>query len=133
VCRRTERDGRYRPGSRRVLAGTLAGAYQPDHVPDLAVAPDANIYEVQNNGNWYDFDFMLGVVMAFGGGAGGDTALAGRYRPPGPSLGGCVALMGLVDHLLVVWLSSTKITRCRPREQPDPDSPHIERRRHHLQ
>jgi hypothetical protein len=26
--------------------------------------PDVNIYEVQNNGNWYDFGFMLGVVMA---------------------------------------------------------------------
>jgi hypothetical protein len=74
--------------------------------------PDVNIYEVQNNGNWYGCAFMLGVVMAFGGGAGGGTALAGRYRRAGPSLGGCVALMGLVDHLLVVWLSSTKITRC---------------------
>ena len=36
--------------------------------------PDVNIYEVQNNGNWYDFGFMLGVAMAFGGGAGGGTA-----------------------------------------------------------
>jgi hypothetical protein len=42
--------------------------------------PDVNIYEVQNNGNWYDFGFMLGVSMAFGGGAGGGTASAGRYR-----------------------------------------------------
>ena len=41
---------------------------------------DVNIYEVQNNGNWYDFGFMLGVSMAFGGGAGGGTASAGRYR-----------------------------------------------------
>jgi hypothetical protein len=41
---------------------------------------DVNIYEVQNNGNWYDFGFMLGVAMAFGGGAGGGTASAGRYR-----------------------------------------------------
>src|SRR5829696_4238575 len=45
--------------------------------------PDVNIYEVQNNGNWYDFGFMLGVVMAFGGGAGGGTASAGRYRRRG--------------------------------------------------
>jgi hypothetical protein len=42
--------------------------------------PDVNVYEVQNNGNWYDFGFMLGVSMAFGGGAGGGTASAGRYR-----------------------------------------------------
>ena len=45
--------------------------------------PDVNIYEVQNNGNWYDFGFMLGVAMAFGGGAGGGTASAGRYRQRG--------------------------------------------------
>ena len=42
--------------------------------------PDVNIYEVQNNGNWYDFGFMLGVAMAFGGSAGGGSASAGRYR-----------------------------------------------------
>jgi len=41
---------------------------------------DVNIYEVQNNGNWYDFGFMLGVAMALGGGAGGGSASAGRYR-----------------------------------------------------
>ena len=45
--------------------------------------PDVNIYEVQNNGNWYDFGFMLGVAMALGGGAGGGTASAGRYRRRG--------------------------------------------------
>jgi len=39
-----------------------------------------NIYEVQNNGNWYDFGFMLGVAAAFGGGAGGGSASAGRVR-----------------------------------------------------
>jgi hypothetical protein len=45
--------------------------------------PDVNIYEVQNSGNWYDFGFMLGVAMALGGGAGGGTASAGRYRRRG--------------------------------------------------
>jgi hypothetical protein len=45
--------------------------------------PDINIYEVQNNGNWYDFGFMSGVAMAFGGGAGGGTASAGRYHRRG--------------------------------------------------
>ena len=44
---------------------------------------DVNVYEVQNNGNWYDFGFMLGVAMAFGGGAGGGSASAGRYRRRG--------------------------------------------------
>jgi hypothetical protein len=32
-----------------------------------------NIYEVHNNGNWYDFGFMLGVSCAFSG-----TARSGR-------------------------------------------------------
>jgi hypothetical protein len=41
---------------------------------------EVNIYEVQNNGNWYDFGFMLGVATAFGGGAGGSSASAGRVR-----------------------------------------------------
>jgi hypothetical protein len=42
--------------------------------------PEVNIYEVQNNGNWYDFGFVLGIAMAFGGGAGGSSASAGRAR-----------------------------------------------------
>jgi hypothetical protein len=29
------------------------------------------MYEVHNNGGWYDFGFVLGVMIAFGGGAGG--------------------------------------------------------------
>lgn len=27
-----------------------------------------NIYEVHNNGNWYDFGFVLGAGILFGGG-----------------------------------------------------------------
>jgi hypothetical protein len=41
---------------------------------------EVNIYEVQNNGNWYDSGFMLGVAIALGGGAGGGSASAGRVR-----------------------------------------------------
>ncbi len=39
---------------------------------------DVNIYEVANNGNWYDFGFMLGVSMVFSGGAGGGAAARRR-------------------------------------------------------
>ena len=28
---------------------------------------DVNVYEVNNNGNWYDFGFMLGVATVFSG------------------------------------------------------------------
>jgi hypothetical protein len=34
-----------------------------------------NIYEVYNNGNWYDFGFVLGAGILFGGGLAGS-----RYR-----------------------------------------------------
>lgn len=39
---------------------------------------DVGIYEIHNNGGWYDFGFLLGASAAFGGGAGG--AYAGRRR-----------------------------------------------------
>lgn len=29
---------------------------------------DVNVYEVHNNGNWYDFGFVLGAGILFGGG-----------------------------------------------------------------
>jgi hypothetical protein len=32
---------------------------------------NVNFYEVNNNGNWYDFGFVLGAGILFGGGAGG--------------------------------------------------------------
>jgi hypothetical protein len=39
-----------------------------------------NIYEVHNNGNWYNFGFMIGVSAAFSGAAGSGAA-AGSRRP----------------------------------------------------
>ncbi len=30
-----------------------------------------HMYEVHNNGNWYNFGYLLGVVITFGGGGGG--------------------------------------------------------------
>ena len=32
---------------------------------------NVNVYEVHNSGNWYDFGFMLGICIIFGGGAKG--------------------------------------------------------------
>jgi len=32
---------------------------------------NVNVYEVYNNGNWYDFGFMLGICLIFGSGAHG--------------------------------------------------------------
>ncbi len=30
-----------------------------------------SVYEVHNNGGWYDFGFILGLMIALGGGGGG--------------------------------------------------------------
>ncbi len=30
-----------------------------------------NVYEVHNNGNWYDFGFVFGLSMSFGGSGAG--------------------------------------------------------------
>lgn len=39
---------------------------------------DVSVYEVANNGNWYDFGFFLGVAMSLGGSGGGAGARARR-------------------------------------------------------
>jgi hypothetical protein len=41
---------------------------------------NVNIYEVHNNGNWYNFGFMLGVACVFSGGAGAGNTATGRRR-----------------------------------------------------
>jgi predicted small secreted protein len=38
---------------------------------------DVTIYEVANDGNWYDFGYVLGLMVAFGG-AAGSRSVAGR-------------------------------------------------------
>ena len=37
-----------------------------------------DMYEVHNNGGWYNFGFLLGVIIIFGGSGGG--AARGRRR-----------------------------------------------------
>ena len=41
---------------------------------------DVGIYEIHNNGRWYDFGFMLGVSIVFSGTAGSGSAPARRRR-----------------------------------------------------
>ena len=41
---------------------------------------NVNVYEVQNNGNWYDFGFMLGVACAFSSGGWAGTTGTRRTR-----------------------------------------------------
>ncbi|GAB4253479.1 MAG: hypothetical protein Kow00129_14520 [Thermoleophilia bacterium] len=35
---------------------------------------DVTIYEVANNGSWYNFGYLLGVMLFWGGGGGGTAA-----------------------------------------------------------
>ena len=41
---------------------------------------NVNIYEVNNNGNWYDFGFMLGIAMVFSGPASSGRTASRRTR-----------------------------------------------------
>jgi len=41
---------------------------------------DVNVYEVNNNGNWYDFGFMLGIAMVFSGPASSGRTASRRTR-----------------------------------------------------
>jgi len=41
---------------------------------------DVNIYAVPNNGNWYDFGYVLGVMVAFSGPANQVSAAGRRGR-----------------------------------------------------
>jgi hypothetical protein len=40
-----------------------------------------NIYEVHNNGNWYNFGFMIGVSATFSGIGRSGAAAGSRHRP----------------------------------------------------
>ncbi|MDA3937638.1 MAG: hypothetical protein PF636_12455, partial [Actinomycetota bacterium] len=40
---------------------------------------NVTIYEVSNNGGWYNFGYLLGVMMFWGGGGGG-AARGSRWR-----------------------------------------------------
>lgn len=42
---------------------------------------NVGIYEPHNNGKWYNFGFVLGLMMVFGGNSGAGTA-AGKQMSP---------------------------------------------------
>ena len=69
-------------GSTEAGAGFWMGLWHGFIVPVTFIislfTDDVNIYEVNNNGNWYDFGFVLGLSMSLGGSAGGSAARARR-------------------------------------------------------
>lgn len=69
------------PGDHGV-AGFWRGVWQGFIAPFVFVVSlfekDLNIYEVHNNGAWYNFGFLFGLACFFGG--GGNRAAARRLR-----------------------------------------------------
>ena len=65
-------------------AGFWLGLWQGLIVPVTFVislfTDQVSIYEVHNNGNWYDFGYVLGLSCAFGGGAGSGSLARRRSR-----------------------------------------------------
>jgi hypothetical protein len=62
-------------GSGEDPAGFLLGLWHGIILPITFVislfTDDVSVYEIANNGNWYDFGFFLGVMMSLGGGGAG--------------------------------------------------------------
>lgn len=52
-------------------SGLWHGAISPVTFVISLFSDNVNVYEVYNSGNWYDFGFMFGVSIIFGGGARG--------------------------------------------------------------
>jgi hypothetical protein len=42
--------------------------------------PDVGIYEIHNNGAWYNLGFLLGIVVPLSGGARAGASLPPRNR-----------------------------------------------------
>jgi hypothetical protein len=64
------------------IAGFWVGLWQGFIAPFVFVASlfkdDLNVYEVHNNGTWYNFGYLFGLACFFGG--GGNRASRGRCR-----------------------------------------------------
>jgi len=57
------------------VAGFWLGVWQGIIAPVTFIislfSDKVDMYEVHNNGGWYNFGFLLGVMIIFGGGGGG--------------------------------------------------------------
>ena len=52
-------------------SGLWPGVISPVTFIISLFSDNVNVYDVYNSGNWYDFGFMFGVSLIFGGGARG--------------------------------------------------------------
>lgn len=63
------------PDEEGEVAGFWQGLWQGLISPITFVislfSDSVHVYEIHNNGNWYNFGFLLGASIIFGGGGGG--------------------------------------------------------------
>jgi hypothetical protein len=66
------------------MAGFWRGLWQGIIAPIAFIislfTPDVSIYEVHNNGGWYDLGFILGLAASLGGGGSRSTTVYRRRR-----------------------------------------------------
>jgi uncharacterized membrane protein HdeD (DUF308 family) len=66
------------------VAGFWQGAWQGFISPFTFIislfSDTVHVYEVHNNGNWYNFGFLFGASIFFGGSGGGAAARRRRRR-----------------------------------------------------
>ena len=63
--------------------GLWHGAISPITFIVSLFTSHVSVYEVHNNGNWYDTGFILGVAIAFSGAGRAGSANSGRRSPSG--------------------------------------------------
>jgi hypothetical protein len=68
------------PGAAGFWLGLWQGLISPITFIVSLFNDNVNIYDVHNNGNWYNLGFMLGVACVFSGGAGAGNTATGRRR-----------------------------------------------------
>ena len=65
-----------------VVAGFWLGLWQGFIAPFVFVASlfkgDLNVYEVHNNGSWYNFGYLFGLACFFGGGGNRTSRRCGK-------------------------------------------------------
>ena len=70
------------PNEEGEVAGFWLGLWQGIISPIVFIvslfSDRAHMYEVHNNGNWYNFGFLLGLLGVWGGGGGGAASRRSR-------------------------------------------------------
>jgi hypothetical protein len=78
ACAPGMNEERGKAGTQGVVSGFWRGLWHGIISPVTLIISLFNskvqMYEVHNNGGWYNFGFLLGMIVIFGGGARGSAA-----------------------------------------------------------